>query len=51
LAETIARETGASLLKLNNGHTISKAEMSRGVSFLSLMEENLVNLKRGMQCR
>jgi zinc transport system substrate-binding protein len=51
LAETIATETGASLLKLNNGNTISKAEMSRGVSFLSLMEENLVNLKRGMQCR
>ena len=51
LAETIARETGTGLLKLNNGHTISKAEISRGVSFLSLMEENLVNLKRGMQCR
>jgi zinc transport system substrate-binding protein len=51
LAETIARETGAGLLKLNIGHTISKAEMSRSVSFLSLMEENLVNLKKGMQCR
>jgi zinc transport system substrate-binding protein len=51
LAETIAKETGTSLLRLNNGHTISKAEMSRGVSFLSLMEENLVNLKKGMQCR
>lgn len=51
LAQTIARETGASLLKLNNGHTISKAEMADGVSFLSLMEDNLVNLKRGMQCR
>ena len=51
LAETIATETGASLLKLNNGNTISKAEMSRGVSFLSLMEENLVNLKKGMQCQ
>jgi zinc transport system substrate-binding protein len=51
LAQTIARETGAGLLKLNNGHTISKAEMSRGVSFLSLMEENLTNLKKGMQCR
>ncbi len=51
LAETIAKETGASLLKLNNGHAISKAEISRGVSFLSLMEENLINLKKGMQCR
>jgi zinc transport system substrate-binding protein len=50
LAQTIAQETGAGLLKLNNGHTISKAEISRGVSFLSLMEENLVNLRRGLQC-
>lgn len=50
LAETIASETGAGLLKLNNGHTINKTELSRGVSFLSLMEENLVNLKKGMQC-
>ena len=51
IAEIIAQETGAGLLRLNNGHTISKAEMSRGISFLSLMEENLDNLKRGMQCR
>jgi zinc transport system substrate-binding protein len=51
LAQMIARETGAGLLKLNNGHTISKAEMSRDVSFLSVMEENLINLKKGMQCR
>lgn len=51
LAETIAKETGAGLLKLNNGHAISKEEMSRGVSFLSLMEENLVSLKKGLQCR
>lgn len=51
LAETIAKETGAGLLKLNNGHTVSKAEMSAGVSFLSLMETNLANLRKGMQCR
>jgi zinc transport system substrate-binding protein len=51
LAQMIAREAGVSLLKLNNGHTISKAEMARGVSFLTLMEDNLVNLKKGMQCR
>ncbi len=51
LAEMIAKETGAGLLKLNNGHTVSKADISGGVSFLSLMEENLVNLKKGLQCR
>jgi zinc transport system substrate-binding protein len=51
LAETISRETGAGLLKINNGHTVSKTEISGGVSFPSLMEENLANLKKGMQCR
>jgi zinc transport system substrate-binding protein len=50
LAQMIAEETGASLLKLNNGHTISKVELSQGVSFLLLMEENLANLKKGLQC-
>ncbi len=51
LAETIAGETGVGLLKMSNGHAISKEEMARGVSFVSLMEENLINLKKGMRCR
>lgn len=51
MAETIAHETGAGILKLNNGHAVSKTEMSRGVSFFSLMEENLTNLIKGLQCR
>ncbi|RPH88654.1 MAG: hypothetical protein EHM66_00080 [Deltaproteobacteria bacterium] len=50
LAQTIAGETGAGLLKLNNGHDISKKDIQSGESFLSLMERNLVNLKKGMQC-
>lgn len=51
MAETIARETGAGILKLNNGHSVSKDDLSRGISFFSLMEENLINLKKGLQCR
>ncbi len=51
LARTIAEETGAGLLKLNNGHDISKNDWQSGVSFIALMERNLVNLKKGMQCR
>ena len=51
LAKTIAEETGAGLLKLNNGHDISKNDWQSGVSFIALMERNLVNLKKGMQCR
>jgi zinc transport system substrate-binding protein len=50
LAETIASETGAGLLKLSNGQDISKKDIQSGVSFLSLMERNLKNLKKGMQC-
>ena len=51
LAETIARETGTGLLKLNNGHDISKNDLKKGSSFITLMEDNLAALKKGMQCR
>ncbi|PKN10697.1 MAG: zinc-binding protein [Deltaproteobacteria bacterium HGW-Deltaproteobacteria-7] len=50
LARTIASETGAGLLKLSNGHDISKKDIQDGESFITLMERNLVNLKKGMQC-
>ena len=50
LAQMIARETGAGLLKLNNGHDVSKADIKNGESFISLMEKNLINLKKGLQC-
>ncbi|MCX5895724.1 MAG: zinc ABC transporter substrate-binding protein [Proteobacteria bacterium] len=51
VAETIARETGATLLKLNAAHNITKDEMDRGVSFIAIMEQNLKNLIVGLQCR
>jgi zinc transport system substrate-binding protein len=50
LAQTIARETGAGLLKLYNGHGISKEDIKEDISFLTMMEINLTNLKLGMQC-
>lgn len=51
LAKTIAEETGVGLLKLSNGHDISRKDIQAGESFITLMERNLVNLKKGMQCR
>jgi len=51
LAQTLSSETGAGILKLNNGHDIGKDDMQKGVSFITLMENNLITLKRGMQCR
>jgi zinc transport system substrate-binding protein len=51
LASTIAGETGAGLLRLYNGHNISKEDLKKNKSFLDMMEDNLVNLKKCMQCR
>jgi len=51
LAGVIASETGVELLKLNNGHDVGKKDFQTGETFLSLMEKNLANLKKGMQCR
>ncbi|MBJ6752556.1 metal ABC transporter substrate-binding protein [Geomonas anaerohicana] len=49
IAETIARETGAKVLMLRAGHNVTKDDLQRGVTFISLMEENLRNLKTGLQ--
>lgn len=51
VAETLARETGAQLLFLHGAHNISREEFGKGVSFTSLMERNLENLEKGLQCR
>ncbi|MFH1078673.1 MAG: metal ABC transporter substrate-binding protein [Pseudomonadota bacterium] len=50
VAEAIARETGASLLMLHAAHNVSKEEFELGVGFPELMQRNLQNLKRGLQC-
>ena len=49
-AEMIARETGATVLLLNGAHNISKEDFDKKVTFLSLMRQNLVNLRKGLQC-
>ena len=51
VAETISRETGATMLKLNGVHNLSRDELHRGATYLSLMEQNLANLRTGLQCR
>jgi len=51
VAEAIARETGGSLLRLHGIHNISRDDLQRGATYLSLMEQNLANLRKGLQCR
>lgn len=51
LAEAIAGETGAQIVLLHAGHNISREELSRGITFPELMEQNLAALEKGLQCR
>jgi zinc transport system substrate-binding protein len=51
VAEVLAKETGATLLKLHGAHNISKEDFEKGISFLSIMEENMKNLKVGLECQ
>jgi zinc transport system substrate-binding protein len=51
MAETIAHETGVQLLSLNGGHNVTKEELQKGATFISLLESDLENLKVGLQCR
>lgn len=48
IAEILAEETGTKMLPLHPAHNLAKEEYERGVSFISLMEENLENLARGL---
>jgi zinc transport system substrate-binding protein len=51
IAETIAHETGASLLRLHGAHNVSREELKAGTTFIDLMEKNLEQLLTGLQCR
>jgi|WetSurMetagenome_2_1015567.scaffolds.fasta_scaffold03830_8 zinc transport system substrate-binding protein len=50
VARTIAQETGAQLLFLHGAHNINKEDFSKGISFIEIMEKNLENLKKGLEC-
>lgn len=50
IARIMAEEIGAETLVLNPGLNITKDEMEKGITFISIMEENLKNLKKGLGC-
>ncbi len=51
IARVIAEETGAKLLLLHGIHNVSRDELQRGETWLSLMKKNVENLKQGLQCQ
>lgn len=50
IAQTIAQETGTQMLLLNAAHNVSKEDFENNVSFVSIMRDNLNNLKIGLEC-
>jgi zinc transport system substrate-binding protein len=50
LARAIAKEVGAETLVLNPGANLTKAQIESKITFLSLMERNLENLRNGLSC-
>lgn len=50
IAQAIAGETEAKMLLLNAAHNLAKEDFENDILFLSIMEENLANLKIGLQC-
>lgn len=48
LAETIAKETGASLLVLNPLENLTEQEVKQGKNYIIIMRENLVNLEKAL---
>jgi len=50
-AKIIAEETGATILTLHGVHNVSREDMERGATYLTLMGRNLENLRKGLQCR
>ena len=51
LAETLAREIGARTLVLNPIEGLTKEEQAAGRGYVTLMEENLKNLRIALDCR
>lgn len=50
-AETIARETGAEILILNPIESLTAQDAAAGEDYVSLMKNNLKNLRRALKCK
>jgi len=51
VAETIAEETNAQVLTLNPIEGLTKQQIGAGETWMTLMEQNLKNLKKALECQ
>lgn len=50
LAEAISEESDIKVLAFNPGHNLKKEQFDGGMTFISLMDNNLEGLKRALEC-
>lgn len=48
IARTISEATGAKMLEFNTVHNVSKNEINNGATYISIMRENLENLRQAL---
>ena len=48
VSSVIASETGADMLLLHGAHNVSKDELEKGITYITIMRENLERLKVGL---
>jgi zinc transport system substrate-binding protein len=51
VARVISGQTGAKMLLLHGAHNVKKAELQAGITYLKIMEQNLLKLKQGLGIR
>lgn len=51
LTETLAQEAGVGVVMLHGAHNLSRDDLNRKATFFDLMERNLEQLQKGLQCR
>jgi len=49
LADALAAEGGLTVLELSAAHNVSKKELAKGLTLLSILRSNLSNLERGLK--
>ena len=49
IAKTIAESTNAEMLVFHTVHNVSKEELGNGASYVSVMRQNLENLKKALK--
>lgn len=48
IARAISEQTGAQLLLLHSGHNVTKDDFDAGVTYVSIMQQNAENLRKGL---